>query len=316
MVVSRIVFRAEVLQSKRPHRRYLRDVLARFRPVEMGRIARENNHGPGWIGLQLTRVEFITESDIKNAGNHGINSILGVPVRHQLYAVGHLDPDGVWAGLRRLTHDDGEPGGRWERRERLPIDIFGQDGFENLLTELVRPDFALLGMLYGAGFLRHTILLRAENLKQHHRLSKQIRRDWPQTHPVFKLSGLRIASGAGLARDLAQVVSEAIFDIARLVEATRHERLDPVLGGGSPERSDARIPTRAQLDVRRQAGVDEALGVGDRPFVEPGDPGRERIDERLQFGVGQRAIDVAVGLGPTALMSSELKSTSRARFGR
>jgi hypothetical protein len=49
--------------------------------------------------------------------------------------------------------------------------------------------------------------------------------------------------------------------------------------------------------VRRQAGVDEALGLSDRPFVELGDPGRERFNERIQLGVEKGAIDVAVGLG-------------------
>ena len=88
---------------------------------------------------------------------------------------------------------------------------------------------------------------------------------------------LRIASGAGLARDLAQVVSEPIFDIPRLVETARHQSLNPLLGGRSPERSDARIPSGSELDIRRQAGVDEALGLSDRPFVELGDPGRERL---------------------------------------
>src|SRR5579871_1681561 len=97
---------------------------------------------------------------------------------------------------------------------------------------------------------------------------------------ILTSSTLRMAAGAGLA-DLAQVVSEPIFDIARLVEASRHQRFDPILSGRSPERSNARIPPGAELDVRRQAGVDEALGVGDCPFVEPGDPGRERLYERV-----------------------------------
>ena len=117
----------------------------------------------------------------------------------------------------------------------------------------------------------------------------------------------------GLARDFAQVVSEPIFDVPRLVEAARHQRLDSLLGGGSPERGDARIPPGAELDVRRQAGVDEALGVGDRPFVEPGDPGRERLYERVQIGVGQGAIDVAVGLG---LVCPGCLPSSRAPRGR
>jgi hypothetical protein len=126
----------------------------------MGRVARENDHSTGRIRFQLIRVEFIAQSDIKDAGNHGVDTILWVLVRHQLLAVGHFDPDCVRAGLRGLAHDDGQADGRWERRERFPIDIFGQDGFENLLPGLVRPDFALLSARYGAGILRHTNLLR------------------------------------------------------------------------------------------------------------------------------------------------------------
>jgi hypothetical protein len=137
----------------------------------MGRVARENDYGARRIGFQLTRVEFITESDIKDAGNHGIDSILRVLVRHQLLAVGRFDPDCVRAGLRGLTHEDGQPDGRWKRRERFPIDIFGQDSFENFLPELMRPDFALLNTLYCAGFLKHTNLLRAGNVKHRQRVS-------------------------------------------------------------------------------------------------------------------------------------------------
>ena len=37
-----------------------------------------------------------------------------------------------------------------------------------------------------------------------------------------------------LAPDLAKVVSESIFDIPRLVEAARDQRLDPLLGGKPP----------------------------------------------------------------------------------
>src|SRR5487761_105601 len=170
----------------------------------MGRVARENDHGTGRIGFQLTRVEFITQSDIKDAGNHGIDSIIWVLVRHQLLAVRRFDPDYVRARLRGLTHDDGQPDGRWERRERFPIDIFGQNGFENLLPGLVRLGFAWLSSLYGAGFLRHTNFLRAVNVKHHHRLSKHVRQDWLQAHPIVDVPEWRIASGAGLARDSAR----------------------------------------------------------------------------------------------------------------
>jgi hypothetical protein len=77
--------------------------------------------------LQLTRVEFIAQSDIKEAGNHSIDSILWVLVRHQLRAVGRFDPDCVWApGLRGLTHDDSQPDGRWERRDAFQATSSGK----------------------------------------------------------------------------------------------------------------------------------------------------------------------------------------------
>src|SRR5258708_27214328 len=82
VVVSRIVFRAEVLQSRRPHRGYLCDVLAGFRPVEMGRVSRENDYGARRIGFQLARVELIAQPDIEDTGNNGIDSIFRVFVRH------------------------------------------------------------------------------------------------------------------------------------------------------------------------------------------------------------------------------------------
>jgi len=83
------------------------------------------------------------------------------------------------------------------------------------------------------------------------------------------------------ASQLTHMVSEPIFNITWLMETALHQCLYPGLAGGSPERSEARIPPGTELDVRRQAGVDEALGVGDRPFVEPGDPGCERLNERV-----------------------------------
>jgi hypothetical protein len=75
-------------------------------------------------------------------------------------------------------------------------------------------------------------------------------------------SGVRNRVGrAGLPPDLPQVVSESIFDIPGFVEAELHQRFDSILCGRSLERSDARIPPGAEFDIRRQAGVDEALGL-------------------------------------------------------
>ena len=81
--------------------------------------------------------------------------------------------------------------------------------------------------------------------------------------------------------DLAHVVTEAVFNIPWLVKAASYQCFDSILSGGSPERSDARIPTGAEFDIRWKACVDQALGSGDRPFIEPGDPGCERVYKRV-----------------------------------
>jgi len=70
----------------------------------------------------------------------------------------------------------------------------------------------------------------------------------PSAEPVvYKLrTSTRSLTSGG---DLGQVVPEPIFDISRLVEAARHQRLDPLLGRGPPERRDARIPPGAELET-------------------------------------------------------------------
>src|SRR5579872_1849437 len=108
---------------------------------------------------------------------------------------------------------------------------------------------------------------------------------------------MRFSDSRSLARKLAQIVSEPIFDIAWLVEAALHQCSDSILCGRSPKRSDARVPPGTELDIRRQAGVDQTLSLSDRPFVELGDPGRERFNERIQLDVRQGTINAPVSLG-------------------
>jgi hypothetical protein len=62
-----------------------------------------------------------------------------------------------------VTYQNGEANGRWEGRERFPFDVIRQDGFENILTRLVSPGFALPSSLCGTSFLRHTESLHAKN---------------------------------------------------------------------------------------------------------------------------------------------------------
>src|SRR5277367_2338037 len=111
-----------------------------------------------------------------------------------------------------------------------------------------------------------------------------------------RISAINASLWAGLPRDLAQVVSEPIFDIPWFLEAAICQRLDPILRGRSPQRSDAGVPSSAELDIRRQTGVYETLSLSDRPFIKFGDSGCERLYEGVEFGIGQGAIYVAVCL--------------------
>jgi hypothetical protein len=45
--------------------------------------------------LTLIGVELAAGTDVENAGDHRIDTILRVSVRHQLYAVRHSDPDRI-----------------------------------------------------------------------------------------------------------------------------------------------------------------------------------------------------------------------------
>jgi len=40
----------------------------------------------GWICLDLIVIESIAEADVENTGHDGINSVLGVPMRHEPHA--------------------------------------------------------------------------------------------------------------------------------------------------------------------------------------------------------------------------------------
>ncbi len=106
--------------------------------MEVGRIARQDDHSAGRIRLQLICIELIAQANIEDAGNDRVYPVLRVLVWHQLHTARHLDPGHVRAFIRRLAYDNGETHGRREGCERLPIDILGQDGLENVLPWLMQ----------------------------------------------------------------------------------------------------------------------------------------------------------------------------------
>src|SRR6266853_1133319 len=99
LVFTWIIGRIKVFEAQRTNGRYLGDVLTGFCPVEVGRIAGQNDHATGRIRLHLVAVEPIAQADVENAGHDRVHSVLRVSVWHQLHAGGHSDPDRVGAGL-------------------------------------------------------------------------------------------------------------------------------------------------------------------------------------------------------------------------
>src|SRR4029077_1713020 len=91
-----------------------------------------------------------------------------------------------------------------------------------------------------------------------------------------------------LAPELADVISQAGFHVARPVTYPLHQHLDPLLRGRAHDRRNAYIPLRRDFEVRRQTGhIGEALRLADRPLVERCDASCERVDKRVELGIRQ-----------------------------
>src|SRR5713226_781765 len=100
---------------------------------------------------------------------------------------------------------------------------------------------------------------------------------------------------------LSDELSQAIFCIAGFAKASPNQLLDPLLCGWSCHRSNARVPTGFDLDIRRQTSeVEEAPGIHQCPFVESADSGCTRIDKSVKASIRQRPIYVAIELGQVA----------------
>src|SRR3954465_2253222 len=107
-----------------------------------------------------------------------------------------------------------------------------------------------------------------------------------------------VMSALPLEAQPAQGVPKSVLQVSRLLESLLQEGLDVLLRRWSLDGGHAGVPARSDLDVGRQAGfVHEALGVGDRPLVERGDPCRECLDEIVQLAIRQRTVHVAEALG-------------------
>src|SRR5438132_11542149 len=80
LVLTWIVGGIQVFEAQGANGRYLGDVLTGFCPVEVGRIAGQNDDATGRICFHLIAVELITQADVEKAGNDRVHSVLRVSV--------------------------------------------------------------------------------------------------------------------------------------------------------------------------------------------------------------------------------------------
>jgi hypothetical protein len=97
------------------------------------------------------------------------------------------------------------------------------------------------------------------------------------------------------------MISQAIFNVARSVESTLHQCLEPGLTSGASNRTDKSVPLRDDFRVLRKArNINQAFCLRNRLFVKGSDPQRQGFDEGIKVGVRESPIDVAVPFGQIA----------------
>src|SRR5437588_7092018 len=103
------------------------------------------------------------------------------------------------------------------------------------------------------------------------------------------------------ATETPKIGSKLVLRVTWLMKSLCHQFFDLPLRGRAADRGHAGFPTGSDLYVRRQAAcIDEALGIGDRPFVERRDANRQCVDEAVEFDVGQRSVHITIGFGQIA----------------
>src|SRR5262245_34549975 len=114
----------------------------------MRRVAWQYDDRSGWICPEILLLEFFTESDIENARHHCVDSAFSVHMRHHACNGGVLDPNLVRRMLRGMVHDVCEARGRWQRRQRRPMDVLGKHSIEDQFARRFVPAHFVLLLLH------------------------------------------------------------------------------------------------------------------------------------------------------------------------
>src|SRR2546422_9111960 len=98
LVFTWIIAGIKEFEAQRTNGGYLGDVLTGFCPVEVGRIAGQNDDATDRIRLHLVAVELIAQADVENDVSDRVDAVPRVSVWNTLHAGGHFDLEHVGSG--------------------------------------------------------------------------------------------------------------------------------------------------------------------------------------------------------------------------
>ena len=106
--------------------------------MKVRRVARQDDDAPRRIGFQSVRRKLRPDPDVEDARDHRVDAILGMSMRHQADASGHLDPDDVGFRLRRIADKDRESDAQVGTRETGPTG-HSREGCPRIPWAAIRP---------------------------------------------------------------------------------------------------------------------------------------------------------------------------------
>jgi len=117
----------DIGHAQRSVRGDLRYVGTRFSPMEMRLIGGKHNHCTHGVSGELALIELLTQADVEDSRDHGVDAIFGVFMRHQSGACRYAHADHIRSGLLGFANEDGYSRGRRIRSQFPPLKIFRPD---------------------------------------------------------------------------------------------------------------------------------------------------------------------------------------------
>jgi hypothetical protein len=126
LLVARIVARGDIVDAQGTDAGNLGDVFARFCPMKMCGVGRQDDDRARRICFQFIRIEAGAEADVEHPRDDRIDAVFRMGMRHQLHAARHLDPHDIGTGLAELADQHRQLCLGREGLECLPWHVFAE----------------------------------------------------------------------------------------------------------------------------------------------------------------------------------------------